>query len=309
MSIGIVDHAVGDYCELIRALVAQGGPERTDYPALDLLSFGIQHAVGSSTIQQDDLQEMRRAFGEVLSTTSTVHGFAYLKPHGYAGDYELIDRIYQGYVSPEARLSKWDVYCNQHPTTQAVRNRKEFFKSFVSKDPGIRTVLNLGSGPGRDIHELFGLLGDRPLEVVCVDQDADALAHAGRLCRPYAARIDFRQANVLRFRSAEKFDLVFAGGVFDYFDDEIFLVMLKRMLRMVDENGTVMIGNFSWQNPGRGWMEVCDWHLHYRSPAHLRTLAMAAGAGRRSIRIEHEPSNINQFLIVEAGTTDRHSGR
>ena len=41
---------------------------------------------------------------------STIQGFVYNKPHGYAGDFEVIDRIYNYHIAEPKHLSKWDTF-------------------------------------------------------------------------------------------------------------------------------------------------------------------------------------------------------
>jgi extracellular factor (EF) 3-hydroxypalmitic acid methyl ester biosynthesis protein len=292
------EKSVQSYCEYIEGMVAKGGPEASEYDDLDAWGLMLQSDIYINQISEDGIQKIRRSLGPVLSF-STIHGFAYLKPHGYAGDFELIDRIYNNHTSKDKNLFRWDLYCNRHPTLNAVKNRKEYFKALIFKNKNnIHNVFNLGSGPGRDIYELLNTMECSDIRFVCIDQDDNALQHAANLCKPHIDNIEFRRADILKYKTDEKFDLIFAGGVFDYFSDEIFVLMLKKLCKMTRNGGRIVIGNFSWNNPGRGWMTICEWHLFYRSLEHLKTLAVSAGINKCAISIECESNAINYFLNI-----------
>ena len=86
-------------------------------------------------------------------TVDTMQGNAFLKPHGYAGDYEIIDKIYMEWHSPDSSLRVWDKYFHLQSASTAVRNRKKYFISLVKKVATRKShtnILNIGSGPGRD---------------------------------------------------------------------------------------------------------------------------------------------------------------
>jgi hypothetical protein len=91
-----------------------------------------------------------------------MQGFAYHKPHGYAGDFEIIDRIYQRYACSDEMLTRWDNFWQAHPAAQAVRNRTAYLISLVFKSVTERRrpihVLNLASGPSRDVYECCRLI-------------------------------------------------------------------------------------------------------------------------------------------------------
>ncbi|MDQ6623872.1 MAG: hypothetical protein M3Y86_10390, partial [Verrucomicrobiota bacterium] len=98
-----------DHVKWIEYLVAKGGPSKVEYPAFSAWLNQIHQMVQAGLITRTDLTELRRAFGEVL-TTRTLQGFAFEKPHGYAGDFEMIDRIYRFEAADDPQLQRWDEY-------------------------------------------------------------------------------------------------------------------------------------------------------------------------------------------------------
>jgi extracellular factor (EF) 3-hydroxypalmitic acid methyl ester biosynthesis protein len=291
------------HTDLIRRLVAKGGPNREEYAILDAWIANIYRMIESGQISRDNIPALRAAFGEAFSS-STIQGFAFSKPHGYAGDYQIIDRIYEQFVTCIPHLSNWDAFWQSHAAPCAVRNRKTYFLNLLKQrasergERGPFHILNVASGPGRDILEHFLSNPTSQTFFHCVEQDPQAIGYASNLCKPYLDRISFIQTDVLRFRPRRKYDLIWSAGLFDYFSDRVFKVMLNRLLAAIAPDGEIIIGNFAPGNPSKHWMAFCEWNLHYRSPSQLVSLAEACGVNARCCSIGHEPEGINLFLHI-----------
>jgi len=243
-------------------------------------------------------------FGKAFSER-TMQGFAYRKPHGYAGDFEIIDHIYTRYHADDPRLHRWNAYWQSHAAAQAVRNRMAYFAATVAQriqGPGHNRrlrLLNVASGPGRDMLHFFEqhpALADR-VAFVCLEQDSAAIDHAQRLCVAHRGAVEFVQANAVRFTTRERFDLVWSAGLFDYFTDRVFVSLLRRLLGLLTPAGDLVIGNFCVTNPSRAYMDLFDWQLRHRSPVALRALAAAAGAGAGVVDVRRQPSGVSQTTI------------
>lgn len=286
--------------EFVRELVENGGPNPEDYMMinsfLDLLA---------ETKEYDN--KMPPELKDILEPTlnkDTMHGFAHTKPHGYSGDFEIIDRIYQEWKSPNPDLAKWDEYFHELAAPKAVRNRKTYFKDMLANltntnnGTGSR-VLNIGSGPGRDMLEFFETVSDPHIQIDCVDIDENAIAHATELCADYIDKITFHKRNIFRFRPDQQYDIVWSAGVFDYFSDRQFTMLIKRLYTYVKEGGELVVGNFSTENPSRAHMEIIsDWHLQHRDEEHLARLVVDAGVEPQNIRCDKEEEGVNLFLHV-----------
>jgi extracellular factor (EF) 3-hydroxypalmitic acid methyl ester biosynthesis protein len=232
-----------------------------------------------------------------------MQGYALAKPAGYAGDFEMIDRIYCNHVTEHPDLRNWDLFFHAQKAPTAVRNRKAYFcntlntrVTHLSPSPLV-AVLNVASGPGRDMQEFFALNPNAPIEFDCVDQDPRAIAFASSLCAAYLTRIRFHCVNAVRFSPTRKYDLIWSGGLFDYFNDRIFVLLLRRLYKFLRPGGELVIGNFSDRNPSRSYMELLgDWYLHYRTPDSLLRLGSEAGIVRDALHVDSEPEGINLFL-------------
>lgn len=290
-------NSLDDLTSHLVSLIRRSGPQEADYRLLEE-KFLLLHATGQAKGKQFS-SAIRASLGEALSP-STLQGLALGKPNGYAGCFEIIDRIYTEYRSPNQALSAWDDYFQSKEPARAVRNRKTYFVNWLANRVRVRghqSLLNLASGPGRDLSEAMAMLGDNPCEVTCVDQDERAITYATTLCQPWLGSIQFDQANALRYRPKRQFDLVWSAGLFDYLPDRLFVRLLSRMKLWVKSGGEVVIGNFSPTNPSRPYMElVMDWVLIHRTPEDLLRLAADAGFESSALRIDSEPLGVNLFL-------------
>jgi trans-aconitate methyltransferase len=132
----------------------------------------------------------------------------------------------------------------------------------------------------------------------CIDHDQKAIDFASNLCRAFADRVRFIRSNVVRLHRGKQYDLIWAAGLFDYFNDASFKRVLRRLLGSIEPDGELVIGNFSPNNPNIAWLRFVDWHLHHRSEDQLRALAIESGVRTDRIRIGQEPEGVNLFLHI-----------
>lgn len=122
------------HVEYIKHLVEKGGPDPEDYYDLDAWISELSERTFQGKLPEENRNELIQILGEALSC-NTMQGFAFQKPHGYAGDYEIIDRIYTHWTSPNPQLRKWDEYFHKQVAPQAVRNRKDYFLNTLKELP------------------------------------------------------------------------------------------------------------------------------------------------------------------------------
>lgn len=228
---------LNEHLDYIQSLIIKGGIEIDEYQEFDdwLESVVEQHTKGE--LSMDDVNTIRNAFGDALSP-HTMQGFALTKPHGYAGDYEMLDRIYRRHIAKESHLRKWDEYFHLSAAPNAVRNRKSYFLTILDMLESNRhlmhkpriDVLNVASGSGRDLFEFFSSHQNAELYFDCIEQDTRAIGFAQSLCNPWLHHIHFYRRNALKYSTEKKYDLIWSAGLFDYFDDKAFTFLIKRYL-------------------------------------------------------------------------------
>ncbi|MFK7847144.1 MAG: class I SAM-dependent methyltransferase [Rhodothermales bacterium] len=282
--------------------VSQGGPTPSEFREFSDWLNELASEVEKGQLTESEKKEIHEVFGEALSV-KTLQGISLVKPRGYAGDFEVIDRVYQRSMTTNPELINWDNFLVNTHAARAVRNRKTYFlnllKTLSKRLAGPLQVLNIASGPARDVFECIAEGGDERLQFVCIEYDQMAIKYAKALCYEHLDRIQFVHANAFRFTTEERFPLVWSAGLFDYFDDRRFKFLLQRLYEFTADGGELVIGNFSNTNPDQPYMEVLmEWELHHRSPDDLRKLAMDCGMLADKISIGQEPEGVNLFLHV-----------
>ncbi len=279
----------------LQNILDKGGPEPQDYQEFNLLV---------NSLNETGIEELRDILSPILNNLDTMQGFAYTKPYGYAGDFKIIDLIYESKVNQDPRYKNWDIWWNRSDASTAVRNRKDFFLNICAeldrKAEGPKHVLILGSGPGTDVHEYLLNNPDSNLHFDLIDMDERAIDYSKQKNNRFLDRINFFRINVLRFKTHKHYDLIWSAGLFDYFKEKHFIYLMKKYMAFLDDKGEMIIGNFSKNNPTKILMEsVIGWLLNYRSPYDLYKLAVDAGLREDQVMVDREPLGVNLFLRVK----------
>ncbi len=291
---------IAQYVDLILEVNKRGGPNISEYEYLKAVTNEV-NILPSKTLEND--LQLYDALSPAFDLNSMV-GFSFLKPHGYAGDHELIDRIYSEWKSDDEKHHKWDALYHDMEATRAVRNRKEYFLNLVSKlellEKNNPHVLNLGSGPCSDLYEYLLTFPKTKVRFDCLDMDKTAIDYASVICDNYFDKIEYIHKNAFRYKTQKKYDLIWSAGLFDYFSDKLFVHLTNKMYQLLEEDGELVIGNFSENNPSRGMMEVIlQWYLHHRSEEKLVELALLAGVEENKIDVKSEQTGVNLFLHLK----------
>lgn len=291
--------------ELLLSLIERGGPAPQEYAALSHAIRDLGDEVRARAIPTRELRHVMKKTA-IEHFQGTMQAASILKKHGYSGDFEIIDDIYQMRIAEKPCLRKWDLYFHAQAAPCAVRNRKSYFHQLLRTlsdrcDASQPRVLNIASGPARDMREWFDAHPDSRIHFDCIELDTKAIAHANSLCAPYLDRMHYHHQNALKFVPTGKYDLIWSAGFFDYLSDHLFVRLLRSLLPFVKERGEVVVGNFSEFNASRDYMELLgDWYLEHRSEERLRGLAEKSGAPARQIEVLWEPEGVNYFLHVHS---------
>jgi ubiquinone/menaquinone biosynthesis C-methylase UbiE len=291
--------------EKVLSIIGKDTPDVKELMAFDLLVKDIGKAYRADLLSEEDLKELARSFGDDF-LNNTMQGFGLLKPYGYAGDFMMIDKIYTHWESGIPKYKIWDEYFHNHAAPKAVRNRKKYFKkvftNLASQTDEKLHILNVASGPARDLLEIMEIADEKeiPVSATCVDIDENAVQYARKLLKPYEHNVSFVHKNMFFFSSESRYDLVWSAGLFDYFNDRMFRLGLSKMKKWVRPGGTIIIGNFNKENnPSRDYMEIFgEWYLNHRTKGELINLALDAGFERENICVSSEEENVNLFLHI-----------
>jgi SAM-dependent methyltransferase len=296
-------HLLNQFDDLFHDFIAKGGPLPPEY---GVLNRAIRHLADSLRAGAVGRAELLTYVQETTlrHLPGTMQAEALERKYGYSGDFEIIDHIYSRHTCADPKQRLWDLYFHAQAAPVAVRNRKAYFQQLMGAHlaaSGGRPldVLNVASGPCRDLREFFLDHSEAAVTVDCVDMDARAIEYGSRLCAPWLDRIQFHHRNVLKHVPARAYDLVWSAGLFDYLSDRLVVHLLSVLLKVVKPGGEVVIGNFSDFNPSRDFMELFGhWHLRHRSKETLLALAAQAGATRDQTEVLWEPEGVNYFLHI-----------
>jgi extracellular factor (EF) 3-hydroxypalmitic acid methyl ester biosynthesis protein len=284
--------------------------------AIDAALRTIPGGVKNPAARAWSLRHLDRDLLEAPSCQRALH-----KPFGYAGDYEMMNFIYERHFegpSLFARAISLAFLSTRAP--MAVRCRKDLVKRQLqdlllqragSREP-VR-ILSVAAGPAQELYELFQELEELPVpvEVVLFEQDRNALTHAWRRLRttaearfPHGVRLTYLHDSVKRLLRDDKlfagfppFDVVFSCGLLDYFQRATAINLVRRLVAATRPGGQLLVANMV-DHPIRWVMEWhLDWNLIYRNHAELLEIGQKAAPGAQ-VRILEEASGANPFFQV-----------
>lgn len=237
------------------------------------------------------------------------------KPYGYAGDFKIIEDIYENSPSTLGVDRLFDNYYMMSSICIAVRNRKNDFKRMVTqivserKDEPLR-IMNLASGPCREVVELFKENKSLYKNVTfdCYDSDAHSIkfasdrlkdnTHVNFICEN-AARIAFRKD--IHSLIDQKYDIIYSTGLFDYFDERISTKLIHNLKKILNDNGTLIISNVrdKYSNPSLYFMEwIGEWSLVYCDDDSFRNYFINADFKRENLKLNYEQQGILQYVLA-----------
>ena len=289
-----------------------------DRPArpLDLLHASVvaMHSLATSITACEEAGLSRLELLPVLEGVRALHGrspFVHRLqawPRGYPGDFETVEWLCDARNRAEPGTVPWALeQCSlQSPLAQQHRNKvglqgRAILATLTAK-PSAR-IASIGCGGCRDLSLIQDYVPPTHGSFVLVDADADALAFARERLDRLEGRCTFILGRVpralARVQGAGPFDLVVAGGLFDYLPDRWAVATLTAARELLGPGGRMFLSNIARGNPFRPWIEyLADWWLIERDEADLRRLLAQAGFDVEQAKISHDTTGL--ALIADA---------
>ena len=212
----------------------------------------------------------------------------YRKPLGYAGDYMVMNYIYDYHKERYLGSSSYEMLINDYtcniPISRSNIARKEFFKGKILetiKTKDNARIMSVGCGP---LRELIELLKEetiiKPFTFKCVDFEKGAIDYVKKALeeidreRKQFLSIEYFHQNIIDIiknrEIKEKIkgqDLVYCSGVIDYLRDKIAARLVRELFQLLRNRGVLIICNAALKGSShRAYYEMLgEWNMFHRT--------------------------------------------
>ncbi len=265
------------------------------------------------------VKKLFRECGIPVGIKSEIVKHAFTKPSGYAGDYGIIEMVYN-----EKIISKGFGYCAdkrflRDDYARAVRSRKSKMREILTdylhtiKSPRVE-ILNIACGSSRELQEMFDIAtfdASKKIRITLVDQDQEALDFSRDVLKnaPSGVEFAFLQHSVYDYvKDPDPYrkilsgkDIVYTIGLADYIPDQPLKSLIAFFYSLLKPGGKLIIAhkdskNYSPLAPD--WW--CDWTFHLRNEAEVIDIVKSCGMENFKLSIVRETkTNIIFFVMIE----------
>jgi predicted acylesterase/phospholipase RssA len=234
------------------------------------------------------------------------------KPRGYAGDYQMMNYLYDDEVfGQKSHMGKLlDYYMFSSPAANAVKNRAKVIQGLIQHRVAGQAQLHIASiasGPAREVASTISMLSEYAKNCriywTLLDQDKEAMQNA-RENMPQSKLVEPRYINAgvremfKRKVDLGKQDIIYSLGLFDYLEDKIAISLIGLLYSDLKPGGLLLVGNFHISNPLRAFMEgLSDWYLIHRTEEAFLQLGKEAVPEARHF-VMAEPEGVNLILVT-----------
>jgi SAM-dependent methyltransferase len=230
-------------------------------------------------------------------------------PRGYAGDFETIEYMVSGANQSFTGTLGWHIenILLESPVVQQHRNKLKRQSLEIAKTvmrSRTARLLSIGCGGCMDWVPILPDLKTFAGEIVLNDHEPAALELAEYRLRPVTTQYRLAPGNVIRISKrlagGDCFDLVLAGGLFDYLSDRATVCLVRTIFQdLLAPGGVLLFTNMAEGNPWRLLMEYgSDWSLIERSEYRILDICRQAGIPRSSISLTREAAQLTVITRV-----------
>jgi extracellular factor (EF) 3-hydroxypalmitic acid methyl ester biosynthesis protein len=280
-------------------------------------SCAVYHSLLASVAAAETAGVTRSSINDILSPvlaqlrTTPFFQRTYDWPRGYAGDFETVEYLCYPRQFSTARQSFAGIVhdyvlssqATQQHRNKVVRQALMVLEVAVGANAGTR-ILSAACGGCPDLRMVLPMLRDFPGTFTLVDTDPDALDFARGELGALGERCEFVHDNALRYlkravRRGDRFDLVYAGGLFDYLsDDKVSFFVGTVLEHLLKPGGRLFFTNLALENLHRLTIEYCtQWQLILRSEQSVLDLCQQLGIDESRMGIERDSTGVT--LLVE----------
>lgn len=238
---------------------------------------------------------------------------ALAKPRGYPGDYELLSAIYDGVPRSLGIGGYLDRYflgtTLAHAVCARMRSLRRFLVDEISRREESVTILNVACGTCREYTSGFEIAGERKAQIICLDNDTQALDYVAANVLPKAPEglsVTLQRYNALRMTSApvnrERFgrsDIIYSVGLCDYIPDDYLIPILKGWRESLQEGGVVYVAfkdALRYDKTPYQWLT--DWYFYQRVEEDFQNLFAAAGYDMDTLEVTRDSTGVIMNYIA-----------
>ena len=240
--------------------------------------------------QGRDLTSMKRRFRDEIVWTlarSRFHWRSIFHPHGYAGDYMMIEWMYDleasGTVDPSqpAIVGCLDAAYATLDSVQAVWERRHRLADLISSEFQRRgrrlRILDVACGGSRYLHDFLSSVPEAldSVSATLLDQDVAVRPLVEDRFRPWSDRIRFVCLPIKNLAAADldgPFDLIVSSELFDYLDQPTASALVHHLSSRLTQDGLLALTNFSPEDRSAIAKDWVGWQIVYRTEEQIRGL-------------------------------------
>lgn len=318
-----IEELKSQFFDLTHELQAVIGDEIPDqywqkgYAIADRMNKFLNEFDASMTEQEQKDHMWGFAFMEIFPylMRSRLAERSYYKPKGYAGDFLMMEHIYQDVARGDGKIGKiLDGWLMQRPGCAAIRGRRVLMRQQLEtlskkrlKEKKRFKIMNLACGPSR---ELFDFLKEcdytEKIDALCVDIDTEALHYSNQNVNnfPHSASVRYMTENLVKWGLGKvshdigNMDLIYSAGLFDYLEPRLFCKLVDKCHQHLEPGGSLLIGNFTPYDDMLLMDHLLHWKLIYRTREELTELFSKTKFGKE-ITILSEPAQVNLFVLAD----------
>ncbi|HQT26106.1 MAG TPA: class I SAM-dependent methyltransferase [Burkholderiales bacterium] len=319
--------------DLSDSLPKAGGQLRSDVffelaaPLMQKMKAYFDSLNKEASLVEEELAPSHRSFAQTalhpLLLRAPFIFRTYMKPLGYAGDYQMVNQIIgdprQG---PSTYFQLVNTAFLQTEVAKAHRNRIDILLDFLKRladaamgSGRVFRILNVGCGPAVEIQRfLQSYPHPEFLSFELVDFNEETLAWTNKrlssvieqIGKPVSIKYVHDSVHKLLKRrmvpdqeGVREFDAVYCAGLFDYLSDKVCSRLTSHFAARIHPGGQLLITNVHSSNPEKSGMEhLLEWYLIYRDEAGIASL-LPQGSSRQNIYVD--ATGVNVFAEAAIG--------
>ncbi|MEK6372589.1 MAG: class I SAM-dependent methyltransferase [Acidobacteriota bacterium] len=279
--------------------------------------LGAVHQLCASIVACEEAGLAREQIVRVLEPVRRIHARSdFVRrlqewPRGYPGDFETVEYLCDG--RSRAEQGTIEDICETYSLTRSIaqqhRNKVQHQAARIMRtllaSPGTARVFSVACGSCPDFRQIAAHLPSLLGELWLNDSDPEALMFSARALAAIHDRTHLRPGNAIKVvrKTAQLgpiFDLVLAGGLFDYLPEKQAVYLIEHAWSMVKPGGVFFFTNIAKGNPYRPLIEYFgDWFLIERTEEDVLRCCEAAGIPREAVSITREETGLTLLIEVQ----------